>query len=77
MIRKNRPYTPTPQPNKLKKNKTEKIDWLYSEISAYNIRMTGTKTSAIIDISLIRMLMDGPEVSLNGSPTVSPTTAAL
>jgi len=28
-------------------------------------------------ISLIRMLRDGPEVSLRGSPTVSPTTAAL
>ena len=28
-------------------------------------------------ISLIRMLIDGPEVSLKGSPTVSPTTAAL
>ena len=28
-------------------------------------------------ISLIRMLIDGPDVSLNGSPTVSPTTAAL
>merc|ERR1712048_527683 len=26
--------------------------------------------------SLMRMLMDGPEVSLSGSPTVSPTTAA-
>ena len=30
-----------------------------------------------MDSSLIRMLMDGPEVSLKGSPTVSPTTAAL
>jgi len=28
-------------------------------------------------ISLIKMLSAGPEVSLNGSPTVSPTTAAL
>jgi hypothetical protein len=27
-------------------------------------------------MSLIRMFMDGPVVSLNGSPTVSPTTAA-
>ena len=27
-------------------------------------------------ISLMRMLMEGPEVSLKGSPTVSPTTAA-
>ena len=30
-----------------------------------------------IDISLSRMFREGPEVSLNGSPTVSPTTAAL
>ena len=28
-------------------------------------------------ISLIRMFSDGPAVSLKGSPTVSPTTAAL
>lgn len=28
-------------------------------------------------ISLIRMFSDGPDVSLRGSPTVSPTTAAL
>ena len=30
-----------------------------------------------VEHSLIRMFRDGPEVSLNGSPTVSPTTAAL
>ncbi len=34
-------------------------------------------TTDTIEISLIRMFSDGPEVSLNGSPTVSPTTAAL
>jgi hypothetical protein len=34
-------------------------------------------TSATTAISLIRMFSEGPEVSLNGSPTVSPTTAAL
>jgi len=28
-------------------------------------------------MSLIRMLIEGPEVSLKGSPTVSPTTAAV
>ena len=39
-------------------------------------RNNGAKTSEMTVISLIRMLMDGPEVSLNGSPTVSPTTAA-
>ena len=28
-------------------------------------------------MSLMRMFSEGPEVSLKGSPTVSPTTAAL
>jgi hypothetical protein len=37
----------------------------------------GAKTSEITAISLMRMLMEGPTVSLRGSPTVSPTTAAL
>ena len=30
-----------------------------------------------VDTSLIRIFREGPEVSLKGSPTVSPTTAAL
>ena len=30
-----------------------------------------------VDTSLMRMFREGPEVSLKGSPTVSPTTAAL
>jgi hypothetical protein len=34
------------------------------------------KTSEVIAESLIKMLMAGPDVSLSGSPTVSPTTAA-
>jgi len=34
-------------------------------------------TSEVIAINLMRMLLEGPEVSLSGSPTVSPTTAAL
>ena len=38
---------------------------------------SGANTTDTMVISLIRMLIDGPEVSLNGSPTVSPTTAAL
>ncbi len=37
----------------------------------------GTNTSEIIAINLMRIFNAGPEVSLNGSPTVSPTTAAL
>jgi len=35
------------------------------------------KISEVIAESFIRMLIDGPLVSLRGSPTVSPTTAAL
>jgi hypothetical protein len=34
-------------------------------------------TNEIIAINLINMLRAGPEVSFKGSPTVSPTTAAL
>jgi hypothetical protein len=30
-----------------------------------------------IAISFIKIFKDGPDVSLSGSPTVSPTTAAL
>ncbi|CAI8309888.1 MAG: Uncharacterised protein [Flavobacteriia bacterium] len=33
--------------------------------------------SATIEVNLMRMFIDGPEVSLNGSPTVSPVTEAL
>jgi len=40
------------------------------------IMKMGANTRDTTVISLIRMLMDGPEVSLNGSPTVSPTMAA-
>src|SRR5690606_31981360 len=38
--------------------------------------MMGAMTSATMLISLMRMLSAGPEVSLKGSPTVSPMTAA-
>jgi hypothetical protein len=36
---------------------------------------TGVKIREITDINLIKMFMVGPELSLNGSPTVSPMTA--
>jgi|GEM_PF-5888485 len=39
--------------------------------------LSETNKSDNIDINLIKILSDGPDVSLNGSPTVSPTTAAL
>jgi hypothetical protein len=35
------------------------------------------KTREVMAMSLMRMLMAGPEVSFNGSPTVSPITAFL
>ena len=37
----------------------------------------GANTNDTIVINLINIFIDGPEVSLYGSPTVSPTTAAL
>jgi len=37
----------------------------------------GAITKATTDINFNKMFKDGPEVSLKGSPTVSPTTAAL
>jgi hypothetical protein len=39
--------------------------------------INGAITSAITAINLIKIFNEGPDVSLNGSPTVSPTTAAL
>mmetsp|Transcript_83775 Transcript_83775/g.234742 ORF Transcript_83775/g.234742 Transcript_83775/m.234742 type:complete len:208 (+) Transcript_83775:630-1253(+) len=38
---------------------------------------SGAMVSETMDMSLIRMLSAGPDVSLKGSPTVSPTTQAL
>ena len=38
---------------------------------------SGANVSDTMVIRLMRMFMDGPDVSLKGSPTVSPTTAAL
>ena len=37
----------------------------------------GANTSDSTAMSLMRMLSDGPDVSLRGSPMVSPITAAL
>jgi hypothetical protein len=39
--------------------------------------MNDANTIDTMDISLIKMFKLGPEVSLKGSPTVSPTTPAL
>ena len=37
----------------------------------------GANTNATTVINFTNIFNDGPEVSLNGSPTVSPTTPAL
>ena len=37
----------------------------------------GAITRETIDINFIRIFIEGPDVSLNGSPTVSPVTEAL
>ena len=37
---------------------------------------SGAITRLTMAITLIRMFIEGPDVSLNGSPTVSPTTVA-
>jgi hypothetical protein len=37
---------------------------------------SGAITKLTIAITFIKIFMDGPDVSLKGSPTVSPTTAA-
>ena len=45
----------------------------------YNIPFNvnkGAMTKLTIAITLIKMFIEGPEVSLKGSPTVSPTTTA-
>ena len=40
------------------------------------VERSGATVRETMDMSLMRMLSAGPEVSLNGSPTVSPTTVA-
>lgn len=42
-----------------------------------NATVSPAITILTMDMSLIRILSDGPDVSLNGSPTVSPTIVAL
>lgn len=42
-----------------------------------NYKNKGKNTIATMDINFIKILSEGPAVSLKGSPTVSPVTAAL
>ena len=56
------------------------LEDIQKESSGYRYRkaiVSPAITMLTIDISLMRMLSDGPEVSLNGSPTVSPTMVSL
>ncbi len=56
---------------------TVKICILCAVTSSESIAILGAITKATTDINFKRIFNDGPEVSLKGSPTVSPTTAAL
>ena len=47
----------------------------FNNIPPYS-KITGANTKDTIVISLINIFIDGPEVSLKGSPTVSPTIPA-
>ena len=49
----------------------------FSETNTPCLLRDPAMTNATTEMSLSRMLREGPEVSLKGSPTVSPTTAAL
>ena len=63
--------------------KAEALPLSYSRlISVYFIKLPtcnnrGAKTKLTIDISFINIFNEGPEVSLNGSPTTSPVIPAL
>ena len=48
-----------------------------SSFFSSNWANVGAITNDTIDINLIKMFMDGPDVSLKGSPTVSPVTETL
>ena len=58
----------------LKQRRTTEKETNYNML---NFTTSAANTIDTIERSLIRMLIAGPEVSLNGSPTVSPTTAPL
>jgi len=52
-------------------------EWIFCKSPSPAARKAGAKTKEMIADNLMRMFKEGPEVSFNGSPTVSPTTAAL
>src|SRR3989338_4212146 len=51
-------------------------DWVGRGYLCSNVN-SGRRTSVNVESNLMSTCSDGPAVSLNGSPTVSPTTAAL
>ena len=53
------------------------LDYVILSISGVISRNTGANTRDTMAINFKRMFKDGPEVSLKGSPTTSPSTAAL
>ena len=65
-----------PSPSGIRRGALRIVDLAHGKAVATR-RKRGAKITATFPTSLIRMLRDGPAVSLNGSPTVSPMTAAL
>ena len=53
------------------------FSYVILSISGVTSKKTGANTRDTMAISFNRIFRDGPEVSLNGSPTTSPSTAAL
>ncbi len=64
----------TSKQKSLPKNHSGRLTKYLQTNLSYN---SGAITSATTDINFNKMFKDGPEVSLKGSPTVSPTTVAL
>ncbi len=62
---------------KLSIKKRNQTAALFLSEKIYYCRNRTMKTSIIVLVNLIRTCSEGPAVSLNGSPTVSPTTPAL
>ena len=63
-------------PRAVRRGEVEETN-IYSMFIRLKVTIRPEKTMDTVEHSLIRMFRAGPEVSLKGSPTVSPTTAAL
>ena len=64
----------------MRANVVAELRWEFRCADPWRVRRSQVSSGAItrltMAITLIRMFIEGPEVSLNGSPTVSPTTTA-